>query len=300
MLAALYLRGAQRPAEPPRRGWPEALAALRRESGDPETVLRRAGLALPSTLLATPGLMAWAEAAVEDGMVLTVASEGYPLRWLEALGDLAPPVLWREGTVPRALWVGAVGSRVVTEDVVGFMAEVGERAARMGRGVVSGGALGCDAAAEEAALAAGGPVLRILPHGLGLRPAEDGAVHVALAAPGEPFSRGLAMERNALIYAAADATLVGHARMRQGGTWHGATDALRRRLGRLLVRPDGSPAARALLALGAEPLADPAELAARLAQGPPQRTLFAYEARRHRATRGYDRTPPPSGGEGQG
>ena len=177
-------------------------------------------------------------------------------------------------------WVGAVGSRRVDEAILADVAEVGARAVALGRGVVSGGAAGCDSAAEAAALAAGGPVLRLLPHGLDGRRAEDGAVHLALAAPDEPFSRALAMERNALIYGAADATYVGHARLREGGTWHGATDALRRRLGRILVRPDGSPAARALRALGAEELADPADLEARLAQGPPQRNLFAYERRR--------------------
>lgn len=287
VLAALYLRGAPRSVDPPRRGWPEVLAALRREGGDPETALRRAGMAGPATILAAPGLLAWAEVAVEAGAVLTAASEGYPLRWFEAFGDLAPPALWREGSLPTVPWVGAVGSRQVSEEVVNYMAETGERTARMGRGLVSGGAVGCDSAAEDAALAAGGPVLRILPHGLGLRPSEDEAVGIALAAPHEPFSRGLAMERNALVYAAAEATVVGHARMRQGGTWHGATDALRRRLGRLLVRPDGSPAARALQALGAEEMADPAELADLLERGAPQRTLFAYETRRHRAYRGH-------------
>jgi predicted Rossmann fold nucleotide-binding protein DprA/Smf involved in DNA uptake len=157
------------------------------------------------------------------------------------------------------------------------MAEVGTRAVSLGRGIVSGGAVGCDSAAEAAALGAGGTVLRLLPQGLGLRRLEDDAVRVTLAAPGEPFSRALAMERNALIYAAADATIVGHARLREGGTWHGASDALRRRLGRLLVRPDDSPAALALKALGAGELAKPVDLGDRLAESPPQGALFAYE-----------------------
>ena len=217
---------------------------------------------------------------------MTPASEGYPLRWLEAFGDLAPPALWRSGPLPATSWVGAVGSREVDGEALAFMEGIGARTAGLGRGMVSGGAVGCDSAAEGAALAAGGPVLRLLPHGLNLRPEDDVAVHVALAAPDEPFSRGLAMERNALIYGAADATVVGHVRLRQGGTWHGATTALRRRLGRLLDRPDGTPAARALLALGAEAIADPADLGRLLDEGPPPRNLFAYE-RRRQATRGY-------------
>ncbi len=281
VLTALYLRGAPRPADPPRRGWPQALAALRREGGgDPVRVLRSAGLTLPASILEAPGLLVWAEDAVEAGAVLTAGSEGYPLRWLEAFGDLAPPALWRTGTLPSVGWVGAVGSRQVESEVLDYMNDVGHRAAGLGRGLVSGGAVGCDTAAERSALAAGGPVLRLLPHGIGLRREDDAAVQVALAAPQEPFSRPLAMERNALIYGAADVTVVGHLRLRQGGTWNGAADALRRRLGRLLVRPDDSAAAKALRALGAEEMAEPSELEARLAQAPPQRNLFAYERRR--------------------
>ena len=237
-------------------------------------------MSLPATLLETRGLLDWAERTVESGAVLTAASEGYPLRWFEAFGDLAPPAIWCEGSPPSLPWVGAVGSRDVDIEVSDFMVEIGERTANLGRGVVSGGATGCDSAAERAALRVGGPVLRLLPHGLQHRPAEDGAVHLALAAPDEPFSRALAMERNALIYAAAEATVVGHARLRQGGTWHGASDALRRRLGRLLIRSDGSPAERALRVLGAEGMGTPSDLADLLAQSPPQRHLFAYERRR--------------------
>lgn len=277
-LAALYLRGAPRSADPPRRGWPKILAALRREGmDDPVGALRAGGMTLAATILETPGLLEWAEETVASEATLTAATEGYPLRWFEAFGDLAPPALWRAGPLPLVGWVGGVGSREVSEEILDFMGGVGAQAAALGRGIVSGGAAGCDTAAEGAALAADGPVLRLLPHGLLLRTADDGATQLSLAAPREAFSRGLAMERNALIYAAADATVVGHARMRQGGTWHGATDALRRRLGRLLVRSDGNPAARALGALGAEEIADPAELGVLLAKGPPQRNLFAYE-----------------------
>ena len=239
-------------------------------------------MTLPATILATSGLLAWAEEAVETGAVLTVASEGYPLRWLQAFGDLAPPALWRAGVVPVLPWIGAVGSRRIPDAVMDFMAQIGNGISESGKGLVSGGAIGCDTAAETAALASGGAVLRILPHGLGHRPVEDEATQISLAAPNEPFSRGLAMERNALIYAAADATVVGHARMRQGGTWHGATDALRRRLGRVLVRDDGSPAARALKALGAEEVRSPNRLSELLERPPTQRALFAYERARRR------------------
>lgn len=283
VLAALYLRGAPRPADPPRRGWPEIVAALRRESVGIEQaaeVLLKAGAAQPATLLETKGLLDWAERAVEEGAVLSVLSEGYPTRWLEAFGDLAPPALWQNGPVPVVKWIGAVGSREATPEALAYMEAISAKAAALGLGVVSGGAQGCDTAAEQVAPT----VLRFLPHGLMLRQDED-AIQVSLAAPSEPFSRALAMERNALIYGAAELTAVGQVQMRKGGTWHGATDALRRRLGRIVVRPDDSPGARGLLALGAGRLANPEDLAFALAAAPSQRALFAYENRRRRAAK---------------
>lgn len=287
VLAALYLRGGPRPADPPRRGWPQVVAMLRREGienlEDAAAVLRKSGASLPASLLETAGLLAWAEKVVEEGFVLSAVSDGYPRRWLDSFGDSAPPVLWRNGplaSIKGVEWVGAVGSREAAPEVEGYLAAVAERAAVLGKGIVSGGAAGCDSAAERGALSAGAPVLRLLPHGLWLREEEDSAVQVSLAAPREPFSRALAMERNALIYGGAQLTVVGQVRLRTGGTWHGATEALRRRLGKLVVRPDDSAATRALRALGAGQLKEPADLGFALASAPAQSALFAYEDRR--------------------
>jgi predicted Rossmann fold nucleotide-binding protein DprA/Smf involved in DNA uptake len=284
VLAALYLRGAPRPADPPRRGWPEIVNALRRESASIEQaseLLHRLGATQPAAILEAKGLLAWAERAVEDGAVLTILSEGYPRRWLGAFGDLAPPALWQNRPVPSGKWIGAVGSRDATPEALAYMEAVAERATALGLGIVSGGAQGCDTAAEKAA----STVLRLLPHGLMLRQDED-VCQLSLAAPHEPFSRPLAMERNALIYGAAELTVIGQVEMRKGGTWHGATDALRRRFGRVVVRPDDSPASRGLMALGAGKLESPEDLAFALAAAPSQRALFAYERRRRRAYRG--------------
>ncbi len=287
VLTALYLRGGPRPAELPRRGWPQILAALRREGaqelGGVAARLRKAGATLPASLLETAGLLDWAEKVVEHDAVLSVASDAYPRRWLDSFGDSAPPVLWRTGSagsLEGVRWVGAVGSRDVTPEAESYLEAVAKRAAAIGCGILSGGADGCDTVAERVALQAGAPVLRVLPHGLRFRAEDDSAVQVSLAAPNEPFSRALAMERNALIYGGAELTVVGQVRLRAGGTWHGATEALRRRLGKIVVRPDDSAATRALQALGAGLLKDPADLAFALASAPAQSALFAYEERR--------------------
>lgn len=89
----------------------------------------------------------------------------------------------------------------------------------------------------------------------------DEICRVSVCAPDEEFSTGSAMERNALIYAMADAAVIAHARFKTGGTWHGAIDAHRRRLARLVVRMDDrNEAHRALIGLGAVPLREAAGL----------------------------------------
>lgn len=52
----------------------------------------------------------------------------------------------------------------------------------------------------------------------------------SLAPPGAPFSTVGAMERNALIYAMAECAFAFGPHFGHGGTWHGAKEAIRRRL----------------------------------------------------------------------
>lgn len=73
------------------------------------------------------------------------------------------------------------------------------------------------------------------------------------------------MERNLLVYAMSPVTLVAHARLRKGGSWNGAVEAIRRRIGVLCVpqSPDSNslePGLSALIALGAIPIGTPEEL----------------------------------------
>lgn len=268
-LVALYLRGAPRRSLVPVARWPLAAAALRRASGNgcpTAKALADAGLWDEAIALEEPGLMRWAEHAVERGLCLSVLCDLYPQRWLQVLGSKAPPAVWVEGEVCRdgracadgfggaegldcgdglrgrdglacGAWgtLSVVGSRVIEDAIRRFAAEVGAEARRLGLGIVSGGALGCDLSAELGAQKAGGHVLEILPFGVRHRKhfSADGVISVC--GPDEPFCTANAMERNALIYAASPFAVVCHARFRQGGTWHGACDALRRRLCRVVV-----------------------------------------------------------------
>lgn len=60
-------------------------------------------------------------------------------------------------------------------------------------------------------------------------------MRLSMCPPEMGFSTAAAMERNALIYAGGEATLVAASNFRQGGTWVGATSALRQRMGRVYV-----------------------------------------------------------------
>lgn len=53
---------------------------------------------------------------------------------------------------------------------------------------------------------------------------------ISVCSPNEPFSTARAMERNQLIYAFGDLTVVHSARFKTGGSWHGAIRALRQHL----------------------------------------------------------------------
>lgn len=208
-----------------------------------------------------------------SGDFVTVLDEEYPSRWLSVLGDSAPPVLWasfrRRGFFGPLL--GMVGSRAVSREVRGFCTGVAQEAAGLGYSVISGGAYGCDQAAVEGASKS----IVVLPYGISLLESGEADLYLSLCSPDEPFSRGRAMERNALIYAAGSHCFVGHARFRSGGTWTGATDALRRRLTRVVIREDReNPGHRALASLGALELKSPQGLAEALATPDVQGSLF--------------------------
>lgn len=283
--AALYLPGGRRPFAISSRKWPAVEHVFRRHGPSPEA-LERCGLYAEALLLNDAALLEWASEAVQTGVALTVFSAGYPTAWLEKLGKEAPPALWKRGPVPAARFLGVVGSRTPTAASLAFARACAHRVAEAGFGLASGGAQGIDAAAMASYLAAGGNSgLTILPRGLTPEDGADGVCVLSLEPPGAPFNRLSALARNALIYALGEPTIVIQPRFREGGTWHGASDALRRRLGRLLVMEEpGNRAVAALKSLGASPLTesdvrDAHAFANGLLRPPLQESLFACASR---------------------
>lgn len=258
-MAALYLRGLARPAESPRGRWRAVEHALRAVPNlDPAEALSSAGLWLEASVLRDGALREKAAALCRSRRVLTVFCSGYPNRWLQ--WTFAPPALWLAGELPEGTPMTIVGSRHLTAPAQRFARDAGVAVAMAGGVVVSGGAIGADRAAAFGAAkfarecGAVSPVIEILPCGLGRSERRAAGATLSLAAPDETFSTALAMERNALLYACSDRALVVAARFKEGGTWVGATDALRRRLTTLFIRNDGTKGASALMALGATPV----------------------------------------------
>ncbi|MDE0493988.1 MAG: DNA-processing protein DprA [Acidimicrobiaceae bacterium] len=198
---------------------------------------------------------------------LTVYDEHYPRRWLARLGAKAPPLAHGAGVLELldTPGLGVVGSRDVSQAGGDVAKEVARLAARRGLPLASGGARGVDQLAMSAAFEAGGTVVGILAESLSrklkspdVRRAvyEGSTVMCTPYSPDAPFSAGNAMGRNKLIYAQAALTVVVASDADSGGTWSGATEALKHGYGSVAVwRGDGEgPGNGPLQERGARPV----------------------------------------------
>jgi DNA processing protein len=249
-------------------GWAAARRMLRGEAA-----LGDAPAARPRPA-ATPdqGLAALARV---DGRLLLLGDAEFPAS--VALMPAGPVGLFLKGTLPAGPTLAIVGARACTRAAARLAYALAAAAAAAGRTVVSGGALGVDAAAHEGALAAGGRTVAVLGSGLdrpyptrhaGLfeRVARTGAL-VTPFPPGVEPRRENFPRRNGVVAALADHVLVVEARVRSGALLT-ARDA--RGLGRPLGATPGSTGCDRLIASGARPVASPEELTAWL-KGEPAR-----------------------------
>lgn len=177
---------------------------------------------------------------------LTVVDESYPGRLRARLGPAAPPVLYCAGDVGLLGLdgIGIVGSRDVGQEGSEVTRQVARHVARAGLPVVSGGAKGVDKISMAAAYEAGGTVVGVLADSLERTIAirENRAAMLdgrsCLCTPYRPdarFTAGNAMGRNKIIYGLSRATLVIASAKGEGGTWAGATEALKKGYGRVAV-----------------------------------------------------------------
>ena len=226
-------------------------------------------------LLARATVMAFAlDELNQSGIVtLTAFDEGYPERLFEALGSRRPAILHAAGALELLdqPGVGVVGSRNVDQEGAQVAARLGRQAASLELPLISGAARGVDQIAMRAALQAGGTVVGIPAESLfrTLRPPDvrravhDGRTVICTPyAPQSPFTIGKAMGRNKLIYALSDVTVAVAASDNSGGTWSGATEALKGDYCRVAVwrGPGEGPGNEPLERMGALPLTDTSDL----------------------------------------
>lgn len=169
--------------------------------------------------------------------VVSRADADYPRRLKARLREDSPAVLYGCGDMSLldSGGLAVVGSRHVDDSLIDYTMDVGRLAARAGKMLVSGGAKGIDQAAMRGALEAGGSVCGVLADSLEKTTMNrehrnlllDG--QLVLISPYDPsagFNVGHAMQRNKLIYALADVSLVVSSDLNKGGTWAGATEQL--------------------------------------------------------------------------
>ena len=187
--------------------------------------------------------------------VVSRADAEYPRRLKARLREDAPAVIYGCGDMGllESGGLAVVGSRHVDDSLIDYTMAVGRLAARAGRTLVSGGAKGIDQAAMRGALEAGGKVSGVLADSLEKTIMNrehrnlllDG--QLVLISPYDPsagFNVGHAMQRNKLIYALADASLVVSSDVNKGGTWAGATEQLGKlKFVPVYVRSTGEPSA---------------------------------------------------------
>ena len=204
---------------------------------------------------------------------LTPFDDFYPKRFRTSLGPKAPAILHAAGALELLDQggVGVVGSRNVSNECARVAAALGRQAASLGVPLISGEARGVDQLAMNATFTSGGNVIGVPAHALsrtlrsrGVRRAiyEDRTVMCTPYAPNSPFSVGKAMGRNKLIYALSDVTVAVAADKGSGGTWSGATEAMKGRYCRVAVwrGPSEGPGNEALADMGAIPITDVSQL----------------------------------------
>ena len=203
----------------------------------------------------------------------TIASDQYSSLLRERLGSQAPPVIFGVGNAALldSAGVGIVGSREVGIDGARVAEQIAKEAVRLGFHVVSGAARGVDQVAMNAGYRAAGSVVGVLADSLQERIRTTDVITaldvgttcmVSQQHPAAGFSAGAAMARNKLIYALSQVTVVVASDLEAGGTWGGATEALRNRYGRVAVwRGPGEGAGNVRLEnLGAKALRKAADL----------------------------------------
>lgn len=240
----------------------EIAAELSMPSDDAERIARlfdrAAGLAIALEKLDHSGI--W---------TITGVGERYPERLRTRLRDSAPVVLHGVGdaSILDTDGVGVVGSRDISADGSQVAREIAKSAVTSGLPIISGASRGVDGEAMNAAIEAGGRVVGVLADALEptvnrrsiRRGVAGGQICLVTSyTPSAPFTVGNAMGRNKTVYGLSRCTVVVASDHETGGTWAGATEALKNGYGRVVswIGPGSGPGNSVLVQRGATELSD--------------------------------------------
>ena len=196
--------------------------------------------------------------------VVTEINKDYPIMLKRELKKKKPPILFYAGDLMLAkkVGIGVVGSRNVSVDGFEFVNELVQKASREKLVIYSGGAKGVDSTSETVALNAGGAVVSYIADSLVSR-IKKPKITTSIASgsmlllsdqkPDAGFSAGRAMNRNKYIYASAYGTFVVESDYNKGGTWAGATEAIKNKWGRVFVYENSLDGNKRLIELGGIP-----------------------------------------------
>lgn len=196
--------------------------------------------------------------------LVTEINKNYPIRLKKQLQKKKPPILFYSGNLELAnkVGIGVVGSRNVGEDGITFTKELVQKASNEKLIVFSGGAKGVDTISESVALNSGGAVVSFVADSLTSK-IKKAAISSTIAngsvlllsdqKPDVGFSVGRAMNRNKFIYASAYGTFVVESDYNKGGTWTGATEAIKNDWGRVFVHENNLVGNKKIIELGGVP-----------------------------------------------
>lgn len=181
-----------------------------------------------------------------DAWVLRPDEEGFPAGVREKITTPGPWFI--RGTLPVSPLIGVVGSRAVDHEGTRLCKAIVRDVAAAGVAIVSGGALGVDTLAHEAALGVQTPTVAILPSAFDCAtPARNKRLFAKIAKagalvseypPGVGAHRFHFHRRNRLIAAMCDAVLVVRAKVKSGSM---ITARAAQELGTPLLVVPGSP-----------------------------------------------------------
>jgi len=145
---------------------PIKLAKLINRFGSPKGILRRFCSLQENADLETRALEIQSEISSLGAFILSSDCPAYPTLLAEIPDH--PPIIYVKGTLPKNLdrAVAVVGTRKCTEDGAALASKVAEQVALLECPLISGLALGIDAAAHRASIAYKSPTVAVLAHGL--------------------------------------------------------------------------------------------------------------------------------------